>query len=82
MFKATDDMTLKKIWKQYPNKQIRAGSGEESSKTRLVGKRGADAIVEVPPGITVVDYESNKIITELNEIDETVLIARGGKNYF
>jgi GTPase involved in cell partitioning and DNA repair len=83
VFKATEDMTLKKIWKKYPNKQIRAASGEDSCKTRIVGRRGADAVIEVPPGITVIDVESNKAIAEINERDETVVVARGGKiNFF
>lgn len=44
-----------------------------------MGRRGSDVIVEVPPGITVIDKESNQAIAELNKEEETLLVARGGK---
>lgn len=45
---------------------------------RFVGRRGADVTVKVPVGITIIDEEENKIIGELNEIDEKCLVAGGG----
>lgn len=58
---------------------MKGGDGEDSSKVRLVGRRGADNILDVPTGIVIVDQEENKIIGELNEKDEKVLVAGGGE---
>ncbi len=57
-----------------------AANGEDSTKTRLVGRRGADNIVEVPPGITVIDQDQRRKIGELNENDETLMVACGGES--
>ena len=61
-----------------PSKIIEAGSGEDSSKIRLVGRRGTDSEIEIPCGVTVIDKETEKIVGELNQEDETCLVASGG----
>ena len=76
-FEAKSDVTLKNVWQRYPYKRISAGNGEDSSKTRLLGRRGLDEKVLVPLGITVVD-DKNKVIAELNNEGETCLAAGGG----
>lgn len=53
-----------------------AGHGEDSSKLRLLGRRGVDQRVEVPVGITVLD-ENGHPIANLNE-DNAHCIAAGG----
>lgn len=45
---------------------------------RILGRRGADLRVEVPPGVKIIDEEGRKIIGELNEEGETLLVAGGG----
>lgn len=77
--KAKEKCSLKELWKKNPTKIIDAGNGEDSSKVRLVGRRGTDKELEVPTGITVIDQETNKILGELNHEDETCLVAQGGK---
>lgn len=62
---------------RYPTKQIKAGNGEESSKLRLLGRRGEDIRVEVPIGISIID-ESGKIIDELNQESSHCIVAGGG----
>lgn len=54
-----------------------AGHGEDSSKMRLLGRRGVDKRVEVPIGITVID-ENGQTIGNLNEDDEHCIAAGGG----
>lgn len=76
--KTKEKCSLREIWKKNPTKIIEAGNGEDSSKVRLVGRRGADREIEVPTGVTVIDEETNKIIGELNKEDETCLVAYGG----
>jgi GTPase involved in cell partitioning and DNA repair len=78
--KAKDKYSLKQLWKKHPTKIIESGNGEDSCKTRLVGRRGNDTEVEVPVGITVIDSEKNRVIGELNNENETCLIAPGGNH--
>lgn len=59
-----------------PTKRIQAGHGEESSKQRLLGRRGVDRRVEVPIGVTVID--DGKVIGDLNEAETHCIVARGG----
>lgn len=70
-------MTLKDLLSNYPTKRLQAGNGEESSKLRLLGRRGEDKQIEVPIGITVYD-ENGKVLGELNEEGANCLAAGGG----
>lgn len=51
--------------------------GEDSSKTRILGKRGNDIEVEVPTGVAVYD-ETRTVLGELNNPGDTCLVAGGG----
>lgn len=76
--KATEKGSLKEIWRKNPSKSIEAGNGEDSSKMRLVGRRGTDHELEIPCGVTIIDRETSKVIGELNKENETCLVASGG----
>lgn len=65
------------MFRRHPTKQIRAGNGEESSKSRLIGRRGEDIRVEVPVGVTIFD-ETGKSLGELNETSSHCIVAGGG----
>jgi Obg family GTPase CgtA len=78
VFKANEEATLKQLWKKFPSKRIIAGNGEDSNRMRILGRRGADIIVEVPPGVTIIDEEARKIVGEINEEGETLLASGGG----
>lgn len=54
-----------------------ARNGEDSTKHRLIGKRGADVVVQVPTGITIID-EKGQEIAELNNVGDKVIAAGGG----
>lgn len=58
-------------------KSAKAGNGEDSSKLRLLGRRGTDTVVEVPTGITVITEEGRKV-AELNKDGEKCIAAGGG----
>lgn len=58
-------------------KSIEACNGEDSSKLRLLGRRGADNVIEVPTGITVITAEGRKI-GELNKDGDKWIVASGG----
>lgn len=56
---------------------IKAEPGEDSSKARLHGRRGADKQIEVPIGVTVLD-ENGKKLGELNKAGDKCIAAGGG----
>lgn len=58
-------------------KRIEAGNGEDSSKQRLLGRRGTDTVVKVPTGITVFT-EEGKRVGELNKDGDKCIAAGGG----
>ncbi|XP_055713632.1 GTP-binding protein 10 homolog [Phlebotomus papatasi] len=76
-FVAKEGCSLKRVSKDYSTKRIKAAPGEDSSKIRLLGRRGKDEQVTVPVGITVID-DSGKTIGELNEDGKTFKAAGGG----
>lgn len=57
---------------RYRKTAIKAKSGEDSSKARILGRRGPDVQVKVPIGVTVYD-NNNKVIKELNDKDDTCI---------
>jgi len=60
-------------------KKFIAESGSDGSGARKTGKDGENLIVKVPPGTIVRNVETNKIIADLTEEGETVIVAAGGK---
>lgn len=76
-FKAKEGLTLKNVVNRYPLKRIIAAHGEDASKVRILGKRGADECVEVPTGISVMN-ELGKVLGDLNEDGATCLASGGG----
>lgn len=62
---------------RYPTKTLQAESGEDSSKARILGRRGKDMNIDVPIGVAVFD-ENGKKIGELNEDGENCVAAGGG----
>lgn len=75
--KAVSNISLKDVVNKKPNKRYIAGEGEPSRKYRILGRPGEDLTIDVPIGISVINQ--NKIlIGDLNEPDDTILVARGG----
>ncbi|KAK7508489.1 hypothetical protein BaRGS_00000055, partial [Batillaria attramentaria] len=64
--------------KKYPTRRFVAGSGGNSTKFCLLGEPGKDKELEVPPGVEIVTDEG-EILGSLNEVDDQVCVARGGK---
>jgi GTP-binding protein len=52
------------------------GAGQGSKKA---GKDGKDLILEVPLGTVVIDAETEEVIGEVKEKDDTLLLAKGGR---
>jgi len=56
-----------------------AENGNNGEKALRDGKSGSDLIIKVPKGTLIIDKNDDKIITDLNEDDSEIIIAKGGK---
>lgn len=63
---------------QYTSR-FKAENGGPGRSQQRHGKTGKDRYVDVPPGTIIWDDESDEILVDLTEPDDTALIARGGK---
>lgn len=63
--------------KKFPAYEVVAGDGEDSSKHRILGRRGIDVEIEAPIGVTV-RSETGVFLGELNKEGATCLAAYGG----
>jgi GTP-binding protein len=65
------DFKYKKIYK--------AGSGENGGSSLKDGKSGNDVTIKVPLGTVIKDFDSGKILFDLNKDYQEVIVAKGGK---
>ncbi len=61
------------------NKVLRAEVGENGRPKKMHGANGADLLVEVPVGTTIYDEETGKVIGDITEHEQRVLVAKGGR---
>lgn len=59
-------------------KHIQAGHGEHGSKSRSTGADGEDAYVDVPLGTVIKDAETDKVLFEITEHGEEIIVVEGG----
>lgn len=60
-------------------KKYEAGNGEPGGSSLKDGKNGKDVLIKVPVGCIVKDAETKKIIIDLDEDEEEIIIAKGGR---
>ena len=60
-------------------RHIIAGHGGGGSGNRKHGSDGDDVIIEVPLGTIVKDAETEKVLYEITEHDQEIIIAKGGR---
>jgi len=60
-------------------KKFLAEDGENGDGGHRYGKSGKDLIISVPVGTIVKDLDTDEIIADMIDIDEKVLIAKGGR---
>ena len=60
-------------------KQLDAPEGERGKPKKMNGANGEDLIVKVPVGTTIYDNETDKIIGDITEHDQRLVICRGGR---
>ncbi len=60
-------------------KKYTADDGEPGGSALKDGKNGKDIIIKVPVGTIIKDIETDALIADLTEHEESVIIAKGGK---
>ena len=60
-------------------KHFKAGHGESGSKSRSSGANGVDIFLEVPLGTIIKDNVSDKILFEIVDHNQEVILCEGGK---
>lgn len=60
-------------------RRFHAEDGEKGGRRQKYGHSGEDMIIPVPVGTVVRDLESGRILADLTEPDQPVVIARGGR---
>ncbi len=61
------------------NKILRAEDGENGKPKKMNGAKGADLEVRVPVGTTIYDDETGKVLGDITEDKQKVLVAKGGR---
>ena len=59
-------------------KHNKAGHGQPGAGQRSSGPSGEDIILDVPLGTVIKDEESGKVLLEINEHDEELILFEGG----
>ncbi|KAL3210687.1 hypothetical protein MRX96_008636 [Rhipicephalus microplus] len=71
--KAIEKMELKDVVKSYPDKRIKAGHGQNSKSTQILGSPGTDITVKVPVGVSVYNGQ-NHLIGDLIKPNDKILV--------
>jgi GTP-binding protein len=62
---------------RYKRKYV-AKSGEDGAGKRCNGKKGEDIVIKVPQGTVIRDAESNRVLADLSDPGQQVVLAKGG----
>lgn len=60
-------------------RHYKAQNGQPGAKSRKDGKFGQDVIIKVPVGTLLKDQQTGKVLFDLKEDSQEVILARGGK---
>lgn len=77
IFRATDNMNTLLNFK-YKRKYV-AENGQNGQKTNSSGKSGNHIVIEVPVGTVIKDGETDRIIADLDENRQEIVVLRGGR---
>lgn len=59
--------------------KYRAQNGEPGGKRNCHGANGADVVLKVPPGTVIKDSETGKVILDMADKKEPVVLLKGGR---
>ncbi len=60
-------------------RKYKAGDGEEGKKRNCHGANGQDIVLKVPPGTVIKDFETGKVILDMSNKTEPVVLLKGGR---
>ena len=60
------------------SKKFKAQDGTKGASARSTGKSGEDLIIKVPVGTMIRDFETNKLLLDLDNPNEKVIFLKGG----
>jgi len=60
-------------------KKFQAEHGKNGRGKKMHGRRGSDAVIHVPPGTVIRNFEDQAILGELIDADDQMVVARGGR---
>ena len=63
---------------RYKTKYV-AEAGEDGGKKNMSGKSAEDLIIKVPQGTIIRDLQTGKVIADLKDIGQRVILAQGGR---
>ena len=58
----------------------KAGRGKHGMGRNCTGKSGKDLIIPVPVGTQVKDADTGELVADLVELDQSIIVAKGGNN--
>lgn len=70
---------LNSLFHFHRNSHYRADSGVHGGRNNMTGANGESLILEVPPGTTIRDVETNAILGDLTNEDQTLTLLEGGR---
>jgi GTP-binding protein len=76
VFRVSD--TMRSLYEHRLKRHYHATDGKTGSKQNRKGSKGEDCIVRVPPGTVIIEKDTKKIVADLAETPEVVLL-KGGK---
>jgi GTP-binding protein len=60
-------------------REFKAKNGGHGQGRRKTGKNGEDLIIEIPPGTLIKDAQTNDILKDITQPDESFIVAKGGR---
>ncbi len=60
------------------NKKFQAGDGTKGSAARCTGKSGEDLIIKVPVGTMIRDFETDKLLLDMDIPNKEIVFLKGG----
>jgi len=60
-------------------REFKAKNGGHGQGRRKTGKNGEDLIIEIPPGTLIKNAETNDLLKDFGQADESFIVAKGGR---
>ncbi len=61
------------------NGHFEAEKGINGKSKDMIGRRGKDVVIKVPPGTVIRSVETGEVLADIDSIDKEVIVAKGGK---